>query len=252
MKNWTLAVFIDKQICSLCSCSAICMLWFVCSYVLPAFNCHFLFGEGYPLHCYKQAGLTALSTLLNVTVPPAHNTLHRQKHQDMDQHPWDKLCRYRAFSWQTQHVIILMLNLGETMKVLSLCVAFLVKLLISLLQESNLPYRFLSVTVVWVCVCDSLLQLVSPWWRDYRLVCRLMSLCVCVCECVPAYASEVSQWLRVSYPLFQVCERVCAHYRVCSQRCSLAVKDCKASDPTVKNGRARPFPVHPADPRPLY
>lgn len=205
MKNWTLAVFIDKQICSLCSCSAICMLWFVCSYVLPAFNCHFLFGEGYPLHCYKQAGLTALSTLLNVTVPPAHNTLHRQKHQDMDRHQWDKLCRYRAFSWQTQHVIILMLNLGETMKVLSLCVAFLVKLLISLLQESNLPYRFLSVTVVWVCVCDSLLQLVSPWWRDYRLVCRLMSLCVCVCACICFWGVAMIKSFLSSIPSVWTC-----------------------------------------------
>lgn len=41
--------------------------------MFPAFNCRFLCCEGYPLHCYKQAGLTALSTLLNVMLPPAHS-----------------------------------------------------------------------------------------------------------------------------------------------------------------------------------
>ena len=152
IKNWILAVFIDKQILLLCSCSAICMLWIVCSYVLPTFNCHFLCCEGYPRHCYKQAGLTALSTLLNVMLPTAHNTLHQQKHQDMDWHLWDKLCRYGAFSWQTQHVNTFIFSPKLSIKMISLCVAFLVKLLITLLQESNLPYRFLSVTLVWVCV----------------------------------------------------------------------------------------------------
>lgn len=73
----------------------------------------------------------------------------------------------------------------------------------------------------------------------------------CVCVCLHMLLRHLQD---EELSVFSVCEmeREREYYSACSQRCPLAVKDFKVSDPTVGNGSAQPFPDHPAELRLYY